>query len=274
MQKKVILIIIAVIILALAGGFAYWYFGMQNKDVKSQDQIKDNYQESKFSSPKYGDVWEIGKTYDVVWDKNAFAGESVNIAIINNDDKKECLFDNPIPNTGTYAFKIPSQTGFGSCDGPILPGTKYQIVLVTKESSLRSPIFSVKSQDETADWKTYTNTEYRFEINYPNDWQTTTNGKEEWGDYSLFSFATDKELQNNSIGYVRITVEDSNFVLGTRDWKDFELGAIKGSNSCDSGGCEIIFFTTAKQNYLIQTKHNPNTDSLTHQILSTFKFTK
>lgn len=129
----------------------------------------------------------------------------------------------------------------------------------------------------TAGWKTYTNTEHGFEIKYPSDWVVKIGGPGEMGAYSLLSLDINKKISDfnkNRASYVRLITEDNNFVLGTRDWKNFELGQIKGSISCDSNLCEIIFNSSLSQHFYIQTKNNPETDGDTHEILSTFKFTK
>jgi hypothetical protein len=77
----------------------------------------------------------------------------------------------------------------------------------------------------------------------------------------------------NKISYVRLVAEDENFVLGARDWADFKLGEIDGDISCGGVGCEITFKHNEKIFY-VGTKNNPNTDNITKQILSTFKFIK
>lgn len=95
-------------------------------------------------SPKEGEQWQIGNTYTVQWDANAFGGSTVvSIALVNNDTKKVCDFDG-IANDGSYAFTVPAKAGFGSCDeGSNVPGDDYQIIISTKAASLQSNNFSL-----------------------------------------------------------------------------------------------------------------------------------
>ena len=123
------------------------------------------------------------------------------------------------------------------------------------------------SNTKTADWKTYKNDEYGFEIKYPYDWsmQVESVVKNKTPNF-LFETSIRKGLR-----YVTISVITNNFTLGSRPWEKFELGQLKGSIACPGWYCEIL--TTDKPFY-IETKYNPIEDSITKQILSTFKFTK
>lgn len=131
--------------------------------------------------------------------------------------------------------------------------------------------------DQTAGWKTYTNSEYGFEIKYPTGWDNKIGSQGKMGAYSLLSLDINKnssDFNANRASYVRLVVEDNNFVLGSRDWKNFELGQIKGSIASPGTGYEIIFSSDLGQKFYIFTKNNPEIDSDTNKILSTFKFTE
>ena len=121
--------------------------------------------------------------------------------------------------------------------------------------------------DQTAGWKTYTNTQYGFSFQYPSDWEAVNTPQGQMGEFSLLSF----NIIKNGIPYITIAVEDNNFVLGSRNWKDFQLGQIKGIISNSN---EIVFTSAQGQKFYILTKNNPKMDTVTSQILSTFKFTK
>jgi hypothetical protein len=130
--------------------------------------------------------------------------------------------------------------------------------------------------NQIAGWKTYTNTQYGFEIKYPDGWDNKIGGQGKMGEFSLLSLDINKNSSDfnlNRTPYVRLVVENENFRLGTRDWKKFELGQIRGNISYSATVYEIVFVSSQGQNFYITTKNNPETDNITKQILSTFKFT-
>ena len=137
--------------------------------------------------------------------------------------------------------------------------------------------FKFTQSSVPAGWRTYTNSQYGFSIQYPDDWDNKISGAGVMGAYSLLSLDINKysyDFNINRTSYVRLVVEDNNFELGTRDWKNFELGQIKGDIACSvDTGCELVFTSNNGQNFLISTINNPETDSTTNQMLSTFKFT-
>ena len=133
--------------------------------------------------------------------------------------------------------------------------------------------------NKTADWQTYTNKEYGFEIKYPKDYYANIEEKKGvWGVSVLMRIAIDQEKISDYITpLISIHAVDKNFILGTRDWKDFKIGGINGSISYTWKGsklelCEIVFKSKTNQNFYITTKYNPLEDKITNQILSTFKF--
>jgi len=133
-----------------------------------------------------------------------------------------------------------------------------------------------KVEDETADWKTYRNEEYGFEIKYPEDWYIN----ERKGNDVLTPWFTivelilnEKEPDKYEKPFTSINIQNEKFVLGTRDWKEFKLGQIDAEISCDTKiGCEIIFWSSNLQSFYIKTKNDPFFDKITNQILSTFRF--
>lgn len=171
-------------------------------------------------------------------------------------------------------------------------------------------LMEYSTSDETANWKTYTNTKYNFSIKYPNNWQPG------WG--TIGDGPTEEQMrQSNSLGWVRNN-ERSPFaifsfrVIGpcstTLDncVKDFQTSNANGFDNQDQvqektkflnkdsltinhtrkqyGTSDLLikktFFTYEENLWLIETQiDNSTTQSVKNeiekeinQILSTFKF--
>jgi hypothetical protein len=171
------------------------------------------------SSPVSTDVWQAGKTYNVVWNPSVFE-DKVSIALVNKDNNKVCDFDG-IANTGTYAFTVPTQTGFGSCDdGSNLTGSHYQIKVWTKAATLTSQIFSVSNPSGL---QTYTNSNVGYTIQYPSVYAATTsncylyNGQNQVNDAnSIMIGDTDNRLVH--ICYFDGTMQDFVSNFGDNNW--------------------------------------------------------
>ena len=133
-----------------------------------------------------------------------------------------------------------------------------------------------KVEDETANWKTYRNEEYGFEIKYPEEWYI----EERKGDKVLTPWFTllevilnEKKPYNYECPFISINVQNERFVLGTRDWQDFTIGEIKGHIACDPTlGCEIIYSRPKSGQRFYITTNFPFLDEMTNQMLSTFRF--
>jgi len=157
----------------------------------------------------------------------------------------------------------------------------YQYYWMPEEKYVEAPPLV---KDETADWQTYTNEEYGFEVKYPNNYYIEVSGKREEGGliYDLLRVAIDKEpLSDHRTPLVAVNVAGPNFVLGTRDWEDFFLGEIDGSISYNwedwkvrekVSSAEIIFTSENNQIFYVITQNDPLEDKVINQMLSTFRF--
>ena len=83
----------------------------------------------------------------------------------------------------------------------------------------------------------------------------------------------EKKIEKKEKSFISINIQDPDYVSGPKDWKNFELGQIKGEISCSTGaGCEIVIWSNNYQDFHIITTNNPLEDKLTNQMLSTFRF--
>ena len=152
------------------GQYTIYVYGDNNNQLTSSSLTIVSTTNNSISSPKSGDIWEVGKTYNVIWNPSVFQ-DKVSVALINKDNNKVCDFDG-IANTGTYMFTVPTQTGFGSCDdGTNISGSRYQIQVWTKAATLYSQVFSVSNP---SGWQTYTNSSVGYTIQYPSQYTPTT----------------------------------------------------------------------------------------------------
>jgi hypothetical protein len=150
---------------------------------------------------------------------------------------------------------------------------KREIISLTKFPEIKKPE-KPKIGEETADWVTYKNEEYGFEFKYPEGWYI----EERSGDkvstpwFTLFEvILNEKKLIEHERPLISIYIQNENFVLGTRDWQDFKVGQVDGKIACDVLGCEIIPSRIRNQTFYILTKNNPLFDTITNQMLSTFR---
>jgi hypothetical protein len=158
----------------------------------------------------------------------------------------------------------------------IVPEVKWRCVCENNTCAVKEKeVIEEVIKDETANWKTYKNEEYGFEFKYPEGWYI----EERSGDkvstpwFTLFEvILNEKRLIEHERPLISIYIQNENFVLGTRDWQDFKVGQVDGKIACDVLGCEIILPRIRNQTFYILTKNNPLFDTITNQMLSTFRF--
>ncbi|MDO8639116.1 MAG: hypothetical protein Q7R43_06075 [Candidatus Daviesbacteria bacterium] len=157
------------------------------------------------------------------------------------------------------------------------------------------------SPDETANWKTYTNTKYGYSIKYPNDWHIILPGKD--GDKSINiqnyseSEITQQEQQSMSLNPDKLSVtigvydEKAIHSISLDNWlktNGHYVSTIYGSPTSteyiEVSGLKILklLYQNSLQFYILSNGKNvfyvyytPNNTSLINtfnQILSTFRF--
>ncbi len=179
-----------------------------------------------------------------------------------------------------------------------IPQTPAQLIVIPTHILSNQPYPSVSNSDETANWKTYTNIDYKFSLKYPNSYKLYENEE-----VSVDNVRTPKP---NVVSIVSNTIPtiNSNFVMtistknsrysniddevNNNDWCNYitsqkgksiflnNLKALLFENTpCGSFGSTVIY--TFKNNvvYLIKIESPASYSSIkevTDSILSTFKF--
>jgi len=162
-----------------------------------------------------------------------------------------------------------------------------QSVVSQSNNQINNTIIATTS-NEVAGWKTYTNTEYGYEVKYPSDWvydELTTPTKGE-----IVSFSKDK----NGVGEVQIySMPNSKGDKSLKDWwynNEYKrLGEpstfFSGIIQHDDGGALSVYWKDnndskyayrATMGFLSSLNHVETFQRLSfyYQMLSTFKFTK
>jgi len=162
---KFLLIVIILAIVVGGGVFAWQYWWVPKEEVKAPEVKAPK--EITITSPSKGEIWKVGGTYQIRWtpsDSKGTVGIILSDTGISSASLSKIWQVENIPDAGNYSFTVPE----------VLPGDAYQIYISSKEKYGYSELFSIISKDETANWQTYRNDEYGFEVKYPEDWKFTT----------------------------------------------------------------------------------------------------
>lgn len=176
--------------------------------------------------------------------------------------------------------------------GGVLFWIKIQEVSLIKFPGLKNP--EKPLQDKTADWETYRNEEYGYEIKYPKDWMLDEGQKEAVTINSPENEKLHKKIESGEVygeGYMRdITIIYYNSIPGGTfdEFVKRELISslnpvnFAGQNAYEAimghfGAYHSILIEKNNHLYIIQFGNREDKSKLTktdNQILSTFKFTK
>ena len=85
------------------------------------------------TSPNGGEVWEVGKTYQIKWDASSHPSSTIDIGLRDNRynlnlGSGENVIARNIPNTGSYRFTVPSSMGTLS-EGALRGDNVYTVVV-------------------------------------------------------------------------------------------------------------------------------------------------
>jgi len=135
--------------------------------------------------------------------------------------------------------------------------------------------------DETADWKTYKNTENNFEIKYPLGWKTNQanvnqvefyNSENPKNDY-LFRIDVVKNLNKSLNVWLKDNIQDANVENQSVSVAGIEALQFISLPSTQAPGNIEYCFIKNNVGYILTTAYIDTSNGIGEKILSTFKFT-
>lgn len=122
----------------------------------------------KVLSPNGGEEWEVGKTYKIKWDYEGNDNNFVNIELWDGESGRLVFASGISASQKYYDWKVPTTIGsnyLAYWETPyIYVGLSDTIPYIGDRSD---DYFSIVKK--TADWNVYKNTEYGYEVKYPED---------------------------------------------------------------------------------------------------------
>lgn len=167
--------IIAVLIIVVGGGIlGYQYFLPQKNSNQQQtpnNQTNNTQPSITVVSPNGGEAWARGSTHDIAWTSTGVNKITIWAWKEGASDVAEIITGTSqiSASLGKYTWTIPTNNNDINLGGNF----KVSISAVENQSIKDSSdnYFSIVAPtNQTAGWKTYTNTEYGFEIKYPSDY--------------------------------------------------------------------------------------------------------
>ncbi len=239
----IVIILIIVGVLIAAGGVWYWQNQIQKPEMPPLTK------ESAVSpiavlSPNGGEKWEIGNTYDITWKSSEV--ERINISVLDYSIPDTCIITKSGEAVLTEREKFSIKVG-GDCTSSI--GNKFKISLsgLTKDGARVTDesdnYFSIV-KEETANWKTYRNEEYGFEVKYPATWQNPA--ERDFATYpeSGIKDAFAVEFYKNTVNGKGVSGEGFFMIISKRDDLDYHdlssgVGLPVNSTFSDIKKCSI-----------------------------------
>jgi hypothetical protein len=164
------LLLVVIILAVIVGSGALWYSvkkeqSYQLPEIKKPAKVEEPY--IKVISPNGGEQWIIGKKYDITWESQKV--DKVYIYLVKEGESDVAEIITKVffqASLGKYSWIIPSD------NNDINSGGQFKIVITSSEENNgkirdESDNYFGIIKDETANWKTYENEEYGFEIKYP-----------------------------------------------------------------------------------------------------------
>ena len=307
-----ILVIGIVVIIGFAIFYSYQYIWVPEEEITISEKMPEKKGEEetyiKVISPNGGENWRVGETYNVKWESGGLEGKELYVCLTAvNDDKKygvsakkewancpygEYLIAKDVPITqGVYGWKISEgieerfkiTPGFYRIDliylpeEPMVPGQVWGAM-----SDYSDGYFSIVGEDETADWKTYRNENFGYEIKYPVSWKAPY-------PYWEPSWSAGISLDNDNYCIVDVWVisgsmetERSSLLGEGYIQTSMKVGGVNGIKltrpQAGAGLTEAIYFTYGDFEFRIGRNRGVGDEiedeciNVFNQMLSTFKF--
>jgi hypothetical protein len=149
----------------------------------------------------------------------------------------------------------------------------------------------IQVSNQTAGWKTYTNTKYGFSLEYPSDWQIDTskyadtdlalaksqdpNGLD-GGDFSFY-LSVDGEYHTGTV--TEFFAQEKNTMKQESNYKEISIGGYPGifynyEQTVQNPGSSHYEFVKDNHYFNISFAYNGKSDGVGEKILSTLQFTK
>lgn len=179
----VIIIIVVVAIVVVGGVFAYQYFSAKTQPVvqtqQNQNQNNQTAQPSiNITLPNGGDIWQaVNDVNTIKWTYNGINdASSASVEIVDQNNKTVCDVSEGFVSLKDKQLIVSHD--YLSVSGCVGNNRRVQMIFHGNQTTTPnydvtgySGYFSIVAPtNQTAGWKTYTNTEYGFEIKYPSSW--------------------------------------------------------------------------------------------------------
>jgi len=220
------------------------------------------------TSPNGGEVWKVGETHNITWTSSLPQNSRVLIYLSKAGSNYDYSIATSISATlGTYSWTIPATVGGGNTSSISIIGNQWKVLIEYPTSSgfdTSDNYFSIAAStfDQTAGWQTYTNSNYNFQIKYPNNWFAEMNSLNNTPDLVFCP----PNLTYHSSGSTGCMNQPSGYQSGM-----IYLFAYDNNTKPNNINYQYLGFNSGKYYYLFN--DNGSKDIFT-QIISTFKFTK